>query len=128
MSVRRLAFRCAAWGCVVLIAYLSLTPVQVRTPAPAGLEHAVAYAGTALIMLLAYPSRPVWTVSTLLAAYSGLLELLQNFSPGRHPGIDGVLWSSAGAIAGGLIAAVLRSRMSLEEWIDRLPHVTRRTR
>jgi VanZ family protein len=78
-------------------------------------EHAVAYAGTAVIMLLAYPSRPVWTVSTLLAAYSGLLELLQNFSPGRHPGIDGVLWSSAGAIVGGLMAAVLRSRMPFEE-------------
>src|SRR3954462_8239297 len=95
---RRLALRCAAWFCVALIAYLSLTPVQVRTSAPAGVEHAVAYAGTALIMALAYPAWPIWMIGTSLAAYSVLMELLQNFSPGRHPGLDGVLWSSTGAV------------------------------
>jgi hypothetical protein len=98
---RLLVLRCAAWLCVGLIAYLSLTPIQVRTPAPAGVEHAIAYAGAAGLMALAYPSRSVWLIVGLLAAYSGLMELLQNLSPGRHPGFNGALWSSAGAVVGG---------------------------
>jgi VanZ family protein len=111
---------------VGLIAYLSLTPLQVRTPAPAGVEHAVAYAGTAGLMVLAYTSRPVWLIVGLLAFYSVLMELLQNFSPGRHPGLDGVLWSSAGAIAGGwgseIVSAILRRARPR---VDRTPRSSR---
>ena len=105
---RLLSLRFAAWFCVILIAYLSLTPVQVRTPAPAGVEHAIAYAGTAVLTVLAYPAQSVALIVGSLALYSGLMELFQNFSPGRHPGLDGVLWSSAGAIVGGLGSEILR--------------------
>jgi VanZ family protein len=99
---RVLAFRWAAWLCVASIAYLSLIPqsLQVRTSAPAGVEHALAYAATAWLMVLAYRSQPVLAIAGMLAAYSGLMELLQTVSPGRHPGIDGALWSSAGAALG----------------------------
>lgn len=113
-STRRLlAFRCSAWFCVLLIAYLSLIPqdLEMRTPAPPGLEHAIAYAGTAGLFVLAYPLQPIWLIMGSLSAYSGLMELLQSFSPGRHPGLDGVLWSSAGAIFGSLLIALLQSRM-----------------
>ena len=98
---------------MVLIAYLLLVPasIEMRTPAPSGVEHAVAYAGTAGLLILAYPVKPVWLIVGSLSAYSGLMELLQNFSPGRHPALDGVLWSSAGAILGSLIVALLRSRL-----------------
>ena len=73
--------RGAAWFSVVLIAYLSLVPQSIEMRTPAP------------------------------AGASGMMELLQNFSPGRHPGLDGVVWSSAGAILGSLIVAVLRSRV-----------------
>jgi hypothetical protein len=108
---RLLALRCAAWLCVVLIAYLSLVPqsIEMRTPAPPGVEHAFAYGGTAMLMVLAYPLSPLWTILGSLAAYSGMLEVLQNLSSGRHPGLDGVLWSSAGAIIGGGVAVLLRA-------------------
>jgi VanZ family protein len=46
-----------------------------------------------------------------LSAYSCLMEFLQAFSPGRHPGLNGMLWSSAGAILGSLLIPLLRSRM-----------------
>ena len=110
---RLLAFRCSAWLCVILIAYLSLIPqdMEMRTPAPPGLEHAIAYAGTAGLFVLAYPVQPVWLIMGSLSAYSGLMELLQTFSPGRHPGLDGMLWSSAGAFFGSLLVARLWSRM-----------------
>jgi VanZ family protein len=107
------ALRYAAWFCVALITYLSLVPdnMEMRTPAPAGIEHAVAYGGTAMLMALAYTSWPAWMISGSLAIYSGLMELLQNFSPGRHPGLDGLLWRSAGALVGSFVVALGRRRM-----------------
>src|SRR5918993_1054192 len=107
---RLLIFRSSAWFCVFLIAYLSLIPenLEMRTPAPPGLEHAFAYGVTAGLLVLAYPVQPVWLIIGLLSACSGLMEFLQTFSPGRHPGLDGLLWSSAGAVFGGLLVALLR--------------------
>ncbi|MGF9763412.1 hypothetical protein AAII07_50595 [Microvirga sp. 0TCS3.31] len=109
---RLLVFRCSAWFCVFLIAYLSLIPedLEMRTPAPPGLEHAFAYGVTAGLLVLAYSAQPVWLVIGLLSAYSGLMEFLQTFSSGRHPGLGGMLWSSAGAIFGAVLIALLRSR------------------
>ena len=94
---------------MLLIAYLSLIPqsMEMRTPAPPGLEHAIAYGVTAGLLIRAYPVQPVWLILGSLSAYSGLMELLQSFSPGRHPGLDGLLWSTAGAIFGSLLVTLL---------------------
>src|SRR5215217_7804489 len=102
-------FRCSAWFCVFLIAYLSLVPqdLEIRTPAPPGVEHAFAYGVTAGLLALAYPIQPLWLIIGSLSAYSGMMELLQSFSPGRHPGLNGMLWSSAGAILGSLLVTLL---------------------
>jgi VanZ family protein len=110
---RLLALRCAAWFCVALIAYLSLIPhrMEVRTLLPPGIEHAIAYAGTAGLMACAYPRRSIWLIVGALCVYSGALEILQTFSSGRHPGLDGVLWSSAGSIIGGLSIALASPRL-----------------
>lgn len=110
---RLLVVRCLAWLCVLLIAYLSLIPheMEIRTPVPPGVEHAIAYAGTAGLLVRAYPAQPVWLIIGSLSAYSGLMELLQTFSPGRHPGLDGMLWSSAGAIVCGVLVALFRCRV-----------------
>jgi VanZ family protein len=104
---------------VFLIAYLSLIPqdLEMRTPAPPGVEHAVAYGITAGLLVLSYPVQPIWLIIGSLSVYSGLMELLQNFSPGRHPGLDGMLWSSTGTIFGGLLVALLQSRMRSNNWL-----------
>jgi hypothetical protein len=67
---------------VALIAYLSLIPrsMEVRTSLLLGLEHVLAYSGTAGFMVLAYPGRPTWLIIGALCAYSGLMEFLQIFS------------------------------------------------
>jgi VanZ family protein len=98
---------------VVLIAYLSLVPqdMEMRTPAPPGLEHAVAYGITAGLMVVAYPALPAWLIMGSLSVYSGLMEFLQSFSPGRHPGLGGLIWSSVGAVLGGFLVNLIRSRM-----------------
>lgn len=109
---RLLALRIVGWLCVAVIAYLSLIPhsMEARTDLPPGVEHAIAYCGTAGLMMLAYPAQAAWLIVGALCAYSGLMELLQNFSMDRQPGVDGVLWSSIGAILGGYVMALLRSR------------------
>jgi VanZ family protein len=93
--------RLSAWGCVGLIAVLSLLPAQemVRTSLGGHVEHATAYAGTAALLRLSYPTR--WKqIAAALVIYAGLLELLQNFSPDRHPTVADWLSSSTGALTG----------------------------
>jgi VanZ family protein len=112
----RLRFlRPVAWFCIVLLAVLSWLPgdEMVRTGIDTHIEHFTAYFGTMLVIALAYASeiglpRP----TLLLIAYAGILELGQNFSPGRHPAIVDFAASSLGAIVGSL-AGLLACRVLL---------------
>jgi VanZ family protein len=91
-----------AWGCVALLAVLSLLPASemVRTSLGGHIEHATAYAGTALLIGLSYPAWGWRRIAAGLVIYAGVLELLQNFSPGRHPALLDWLSSSTGAMIG----------------------------
>lgn len=94
--------RPVAWACVLLIAALSLIPreIEIRTGFAPSFEHAFAYACTAGAFALAYPRKRWWIIAVALGAYSGVLEGLQAFSPGRHPGLDGAASSTVGALLG----------------------------
>jgi len=90
------------WSCVALLAALSLLPAEemVRTGLGGHLEHAAAYAGTAFLIGLTYPDWGwKWPVSGLVT-YAGVLEILQNFSPGRHPAAEDWLAGSIGVLLG----------------------------
>jgi hypothetical protein len=114
-------FRVSGWACVALIAYLSLAPheMQVMTGlpefmedfVPAGMEHIIAYAGTAFFLRLGYPRQSFWRISLALFIYSAGLELLQALSPGRHPGLDGALQSGMGTLLGAGLADYALRRM-----------------
>jgi VanZ family protein len=97
--VRR-AVHIAGWSCVVLLAVLSLLPKEemVRTGLSGHIEHAMAYAGTALLFSLSHrgPAR----IAAALMAYAALLESLQALSPGRHPALADWIASSAGVLVG----------------------------
>lgn len=108
----RTAFTLAAWGCVLAIAVLSLLPAQdmVRTGADGHFEHTAAYAGAGFFIGIAYRVEERWLIlGTLLAALAGSMEILQHFSPGRHPAFSDFAASSIGA-AVGLAAAGLAVR------------------
>lgn len=101
------AFRLAAWLCVAIIVVLSLLPSDdmARTGADGRLEHAMAYAGTAFFVGLGYLVEERWaTLAGLMMALAGMMELLQHFSPGRHPGFPDFAASSLGALIGLAVA------------------------
>ena len=101
--------RASAWFCVALIAVLSLIPheAEVRTALPSKVEHVIAYASTAGLLRLAYPSWAGWRTVAALVAYGICLEGLQGFVSGRSPGIGDALASGAGAVLGATGAALI---------------------
>ena len=108
--------RLMAWCCVILLAVLSLLPAEemVRTSLGGHVEHAVAYAGTAFLIGLSYPTWKWKRIASPMVIYAGILELLQNFSPGRHPAVLDWLSSSVGALIG-----ITVIRVANEVWRQR---------
>lgn len=108
-------FRLAAWACLLLLAVLSWLPGEdmIRTGINGRIEHVIAYLGTMLLVGAAYGLRlGLFRLAAMLIAYAGVLELGQNFSPGRHSSVFDFAASSCGVIAGAiafqLAYAVLR--------------------
>ena len=108
------ALRAGAWFCVAFIGFLSLIPhsMEVRTGLPGGIEHVIAYAGTAGLLRLAYPSWAGWRIVAALFVYAVCLEGLQSLAPGRGPGVEGALASGAGAVLGALGGALVSRKIS----------------
>ncbi len=73
---------------------------MVRTGVGGHIEHAAAYAGTALLAGLGFSRHGLSRTAAMLVVCAGVLELLQHFAPGRHPGLDGWLASAIGVLAG----------------------------
>jgi VanZ family protein len=108
------SFRILTWCCVIFLAVLSLLPAQdmVRTGIPGELEHFVAYAGSTTIAMSGYGRRPgTVQVIGLFWIYAGILEYLQQFSPGRHPSIADFAASALGAFFGGVAVSLVLRRL-----------------
>jgi VanZ family protein len=109
------SLRVLTWGCVILLAILSLLPAQqmMRTGFPGRVEHFVAYAGSAAIAVAGYgATRGVMQIISSFWVYAAILEYLQHFSPGRHPAVGDFVTSALGALCGGLVIALLWRRAS----------------
>ena len=87
---------------------------MVRTSLGGHIEHMTAYAGTGFLIGLSYPTWRLRRIATALVIYAGVLELLQNLTPGRHPAVLDWLSSSVGGLIG--IAIV---RVADEAWKQR---------
>ena len=95
---------------LVAIAVLSLLPGhwQRRTGLPGHFEHFIAYAGTSVVITFTGLERlPVWMPTVALLLYALLMELLQNFVPGRDPALSDAIFSGLGAVVGGVLAVAL---------------------
>jgi VanZ family protein len=102
--------RAAAWACLLALVYLSLVPkdFQVRTGVRGSIEHLVAYAGTTLVVALAFPGRRVLAIGAAMVGLAGLLECGQLFSPGRNAQVEDWLMSSLGVLVGCLAGLPFR--------------------
>ena len=109
LMVKRLEwlFRWATWCVVLALAILSWTPAEdmVRPGWGYHLEHVIAYLISGVIATLGYGRRRGYmTVGVLLCVYAGILEIGQNWSPGRSPAFDDFAASSMGALLGATLA------------------------
>ncbi|UOK71539.1 hypothetical protein [Ancylobacter polymorphus] len=130
-AINRLLYG-AAFACVLIIVVLSLLPAEEmpRTGIPDGTDHFIAYWGTGGLMALAFRGRgAVLALAGLaLVGLGGLMEVLQQLSPGRSTTWSDFLMSGGGALAGllmGTIAARIISygRRQYSERLDSLPHL-----
>jgi VanZ family protein len=118
------SLRALTWLCVVLLAILSLTPLEqieaVRTDLPGQIEHIIAYAGSTAIAVAGYGlRRGAARIIGGFCLYAGVLEYLQNFSPGRNPALVDFAASAVGAVCGGMAVVLLwRGRSALPGWRD----------
>lgn len=99
--------RAGAWGCIVLLVYLSLIPgnLQVRTALGGVWEHLFAYSGTATLFALSHPRRR-FRIILGLTALGATLELLQGVVPGREPAALTALANAIGAVLGAMLTWV----------------------
>jgi VanZ family protein len=123
-SLLRTSLRLLTWVCVVLLAVVSLTPFEaieaVRTDLPGQVEHIIAYAGSGAIAMAGYGLN--WGAARVIVCfwlYAGVLEYLQNFSPGRNPALVDFGASALGALCGGVVVVLLwRCRSAIPGWRD----------
>ena len=101
--------RFAAWACLCVIAYSTLSPLRDRPVlTSSNLEHLAAFALLGIVFCLAYPGRTL-SVLTIVLSSVALLELLQLLTPDRHARILDALQKAAGGAAGVFVgSAVLR--------------------
>jgi hypothetical protein len=90
MHAVRTPFRILTWCCVVLLALLSLLPAEdmMRTGMPGGVEHLVAYAGSASIAVAGYGYGWRWGVPRIIGlfwVYAGCLRVPAAFLARSEP-------------------------------------------
>jgi hypothetical protein len=104
------SFRAAGWVCMVALVVLSLVPGVERpqTGLPGQIEHLIAYCGTAAVLGLGYPTAKArFGLVAMLALLAVVLEMTQQWIPGRYSQFIDFAASSAGACLGLLAVSVV---------------------
>ena len=98
--------RLFAWGLAAAIAFATLGPPERRPHSNLGQngEHALAFLLLGLAFGLA-ATRNRWLTAAFVIAFTGLIEVLQFWAPGRHARLQDFLVDALAASLG-LVAAV----------------------
>lgn len=105
----RRAIALAGLGCVALVVWLSWIPREweVRTGLAGQIEHVIAYAGTAGLLVLGFGQARALRVGALLVLLAAVLEIGQIWIPGRNAQVIDFVASGGGAILGALAGALV---------------------
>jgi VanZ family protein len=100
-------FKAIGWLLVLAIVMLSVVPPSERpvTGAPSNLEHLGVYLLTGIAFGIGYCERPA-RVGLALVVFSGLIEAVQVWVPGRHARLSDFLVDGAAACAGVAACAI----------------------
>ncbi len=106
MRLQTRIIRVAAWTLATAIMVLSTVPPGLRpeTVVPHNLEHFAIYWATGLAFGLGY-ERKHGLLAMPLVIFSGIVELIQLFVPGRHARLSDFIVDSAAVCIGLLTAA-----------------------
>jgi VanZ family protein len=105
--------RVGGWTLVAAIVILSAVPATLRpeTGMPHHLEHFAIYWATGLAFALGYSLTPL--LATFLVVFSGAVEILQLFVPGRHARLSDFMVDALASVLGlmtVLLVAQMRNR------------------
>jgi VanZ family protein len=100
--------RLVAWGLAAAIAFATLGPAAQRPHLKLGQngEHALAFVLLGLAFGLAHTRNRSLT-ATLVIAFTGLIEILQFWAPGRHARMQDFVVDALAASLGLLVAVAL---------------------
>jgi len=104
--------RLIAWGLAAAIAFATLGPERQRPHLNLGQngEHALAFVLLGLAFGLAHTRNRSLT-ATLVIAFTGLIEILQFWAPGRHARMEDFVVDAVAASLGLVVAAALDWRI-----------------
>lgn len=113
-EIRTLAVRVArvtAWTLALLILLLSVVPARLRpeTDIPHDLEHFVTFFVTGVAFACGYGQKVV-EVAIALIAFSGLIEIVQIYVPGRHARLSDFIVDAAALCIGVAVASFAGAR------------------
>jgi VanZ family protein len=102
--------RIGGWSLVAAIVVLSLVPATLRpeTGLPHNFEHLAIYWATGLAFALGYALTPL--LASILVIFSGAVEILQLFVPGRHARLTDFIVDALASLIG-LITVSLVTHM-----------------
>ncbi|WP_334418657.1 MULTISPECIES: VanZ family protein [unclassified Bradyrhizobium] len=100
--------RLFAWGLAAAIAFVTLGPAEQRPHSNLGQngEHALAFVLLGLAFGLAHTRNRLHTASFVIA-YTGLVEILQFWAPGRHARLEDFVVDALAASVGLAASMVL---------------------
>ena len=101
-------FRISLVCLVLCIAWLSLTPKETLTIGNDKISHFIAY-GTLMwnVGLLTYSNRRYFVVGIICSlCYGAMLEILQDFVPGRYSSVLDMIANAGGVVMGTFLTIV----------------------
>jgi VanZ family protein len=101
-------FRCAAWLLLVVVAFATLSPIELRavTELPPDLERFAALTAVGGAFCLGYPKLGFRILVPLIVIIC-LLEVVQDFVPSRHSSFVNDIVKASGALFGVALAVFI---------------------